>query len=87
MKETSDAQLKSWVLLIAGLIGIGYQQYTGETNWLLLGIFTLMAGVPGATQLFSLIKNSPIVLQSSLSRREQSELDSENAHIDSSEDK
>jgi hypothetical protein len=73
-----DDTLKSWILLVAGLAGIAYQQWTGEVNWLLLLIFTTMTGVPGLAQLFSLIKSSPIVLQSQSSPPEHLESGSEN---------
>lgn len=34
-------------LLIAGTAGIGFQQVTGETDLLLLGIYMTMLGIPG----------------------------------------
>lgn len=63
MSTKRDDTLRSWILLLAGLAGIGYQQYTGETSILLLLIYTLMAGVPGVAGIISLIKTSPTVLQ------------------------
>lgn len=84
MKKETDTKIKSWILLLAGLAGIGYQQYTGEVNWILLLIFTSMTGVPGVATIISLIKNSPIILQSSASRLERSESDSENSPQNSS---
>jgi hypothetical protein len=77
VNKEDDTKLRSWILLLAGLFGIGYQQYTGETNWVLLLIFTSMTGVPGVTSIISLIKSSPIILQSSSSREESSEQESE----------
>jgi hypothetical protein len=65
-----EAKLKSWILLLSGLVGIGYEQYTGKVNWILLLIFTTMTGVPGLASIISLLKNSPIVIQSSLSQQE-----------------
>ena len=86
-KGTDDTKIKSWILLLAGLAGIAYQQWTGEVNWILLLIFTTMTGVPGLTNLISLIKNSPIVLQSSSSRQELLEQDSDSASQSSLEDR
>jgi hypothetical protein len=77
--KKDDTKIKSWVLLVAGLLGIGYQQYTGEKNWILLLIYTSMTGVPGVATIISLIKNSPIVLQSPSSPQEPLESDSENS--------
>lgn len=86
-KDGDDSKLKSWILLAAGMAGIGYQQWTGEVNWILLLIFTSMTGVPGLTSILALIKSSPTILQSSLSQQQRSELDSNNASQNSSEDK
>lgn len=72
MNTSSEEKLKSWILLAAGLFGIGYQQWSGKTDWVLLLIFTAMTGVPGLTKIISLIKTSPIVLQSSLPQQERS---------------
>jgi hypothetical protein len=85
LSEKDDAKLKSWILLGAGLIGIGYQQWTGEVNWILLLILTSMTGVPVVTNLISLLKNTPTVLPSSLSQDAPSELESGNASPNSSE--
>lgn len=84
MNKATDEKLKSWLLLVAGLGGIGYQQWTGEVNWVLLLIFTTMTGVPGVTTLLSLIKNSPIVLPSSSSPPEQPGSESESSSGSSS---
>jgi len=65
-----EARAKSWLLLIAGLAGIGYQQWTGEVNWILLLVFTTMTGIPGIAEIISLIRSSPLVLQSSSSPSE-----------------
>lgn len=80
-----ENRLKRWVLLIAGLAGIAYQQYTGEVNWFLLLIFTSMAGVPGITEIILLIKNSPIVIRSSSSPSEPSESELDSSHSKSLE--
>ena len=85
-KNGDDSKLKSWVLLVAGLAGIGYQQYTGKVNWLLLLTFTIMAGVPSVANILLLLKNSPIVLQSSSSQQEHLEPDSANVSPKSLED-
>jgi hypothetical protein len=66
MNQTREEKAKSWILLIAGMAGIGYQQYTGETDWVLLVIFIAMTGVPGVTTLIALIKTGTTTLQSSL---------------------
>jgi hypothetical protein len=79
VKKETDTKIKSWILLIAGLVGIAYQQYTGEVNWILLLIFTSMTGVPGVATIISLIKNSPIVLQSPSSPPGSSESESDNS--------
>ena len=85
VKKKDDTRVRSWILLIAGLAGIGYEQYTGKVNWFLLLIFSLMAGVPGVANIISLIKNSPIVIQSSSPPLESSESDWDNSQ-DSSGD-
>jgi hypothetical protein len=85
-ESKDDTKLKSWILLIAGLAGMGYQQYTGQINWLLLVIYTSMTGVPGLAILISLIKNSPIILQSSASRQQLLDSDSGSVSQSSSED-
>jgi hypothetical protein len=86
MNSNREEKLKSWLLLIAGMIGIGYQQYTGKTDWVLLLIFTAMTGVPGVTTLISLIKNSPTTLQSLLPQQDVSEQESESSSNESSAD-
>ncbi len=85
-RNRDDDNLKSWVLLIFGLAGIAYQQKTGEVDWLLLAIFTSMAGVPGIARVISLLKNSPTIMQSSLSQEQSSEPDSDNLSQDSSDE-
>jgi hypothetical protein len=85
LSEKDDAKLKSWILLVAGLAGIGYQQWTGEVSWILLLIFTSMTGVPVVTNLISLLRNTPIVLPSSSSQEVPSESGSENASPNISE--
>lgn len=74
-----ETRLKRWLLLLVGLVGIGYQQYTGEVNSFLLLVFTSMVGVPGIAEIISLIKNSPIVIRSSSSPSEHSESDLDNS--------
>lgn len=77
MKKEQDTQLRSWVLLVAGLIGIAYQQWTGDINIVLLLIFSAMTGVPGLAHIISLIRSSPIVIQSSASQQEHAESESD----------
>ncbi len=86
MNSKKEEKLKSWILLIAGMAGIGYQQYTGETDWVLLLIFTAMTGVPGITTLIAIIKNSPTTLQSLLPQQVDSEQESDSLLSNSSED-
>lgn len=74
-----DDKAKSWILLVAGLVGIAYQQYTGDRDWMLLLVFTVMAGIPIPIHLYSLIKNSSTISQLSASQLESSESDSENS--------
>jgi hypothetical protein len=54
---------KDLFLFIGGSVGIGYQQVSGNVNMALLGVFTAMVGVPGLTNLVSLLRgtttNSP----------------------------
>lgn len=84
MKAKDEARIKSWVLLLAGLAGIGYQQWTGESNIILLLIFTAMTGVPGLSEIIYLLRTSPTVLQSSVSQREPLDPGSDIVVIESS---
>lgn len=43
------------MLLIAGLAGIGYQQYTERVVWPLLAVYAVMIGLPGAQALLALL--------------------------------
>lgn len=74
--ERRSALAKEWILLLAGLAGIGYQMITDNVNIALLLVCTAMTGVPGLAHVLSLIRNSPIVLQSSSSPPDYSELES-----------
>lgn len=78
MKPNRIAIAKDLILFFGGLCGIAYQQITNNVNIVLLVIFTAMTGVPGLTNIISLVKNSPIVLPSSSQalERPESELDS-----------
>ncbi len=89
MEKSQNKKLRSWGLLLFGLGGITYQQWTGETNGLLLLIYTSMIGVPGLTDVLSLLENSPTVMRSSLSRRSERVSDSDNSldTTDSRDDK
>jgi hypothetical protein len=82
-----ENRLKSWILLLAGLAGMAYQQLTHNVNLVLLLVFTAMTGVPGLANIISLIKNSPIVLQSYSSQPEPLEQDSGNVSQGLSGDK
>lgn len=83
MSAQKEDRLKSWILLLAGLSGIGYQQYTGKTDWMLLLIFTVMTGVPGVTTIISLLRSSQTTLQSSLPPSEESAQGSESSRTTS----
>lgn len=85
MNTNREEKLKSWLLLIAGMAGIGYQQYTGKTDWVLLLIFTAMTGVPGVTSVITLLKNSTTMLQSSIPPSPPLELESPSSLDTSSE--
>jgi hypothetical protein len=85
--ERKAAMVKEWLLLIAGLAGIGYQLITDNVNIVLLIVFTAMAGVPGLANLISLFRNSSTVLQSVSSPQESAELESGNSLPSSSEDR
>ena len=69
---------KDLVLFIGGLAGIGYQQVTQNVNPYLLLVFSLMAGIPGVTNLIMLIRGSPTDTQSLSSPPTQQEQDSQN---------
>lgn len=71
------AIVKDLTLFFGGLAGIAYQQLTGNVNMVLLMVFTAMTGVPGLTNIISLIRNSPTVLRSSSQAPEPSESDSD----------
>jgi hypothetical protein len=81
--ERKSALVKEWLLLLAGLAGITYQLITGEINLALLLVFTAMTGVPGLAHVLSLIRNSPIVLQSPSPQPESQGLESGNASLNS----
>jgi hypothetical protein len=68
---------KDVALFVAGLGGIVYQLLTGEVDIALLTVFTAMTGVPGLTNLVSLLRNgSGITSPPSTSQPAQSEPDS-----------
>jgi hypothetical protein len=46
------------LLFVGGMVGIGYQTITGDVNYALLGVFTAMTGVPGLTNMISLVRGS-----------------------------
>jgi hypothetical protein len=80
MNAEKEARVKSWVLMAGGMAGIGYQQYIGKTDLVLLLIFIALIGVPGYTEILSILRGS----QSSLSQPVDSELDSPSSSSDSS---
>ena len=65
--------LRDFLMFIGGMVGIGVQQYLAsqgaKPNLMFLAIFTLMTGVPGATNLIGLFRSqSRIESLSSLSQ-------------------
>lgn len=52
---------KDVIMFLGGMTGIGFQQYLSikghAPNLLFLGIFTLMTGIPGATNLIGLFRS------------------------------
>lgn len=74
--ERRIAIAKDLILFFGGLAGIGYQQISGDVNTLLLVIFTAMTGVPGLTNLISLLRGTPIELEQRSSPSESSDSNS-----------
>lgn len=69
---------KDFIMFLGGMAGIGFQQYLStngqEPNLLFLGIFTLMTGIPGATNLIGLFRSQQrIESQSSSSVQQDSQ--------------
>lgn len=81
--ERKQEIVREWILLVAGLAGIGYQLVMNSVDIVLLIVFTAMAGVPGLANLISLFRNSSNVLQSSLAQQQPSDLESENVSSES----
>lgn len=50
------AVTKDIILFVLGVGGIVYQLVTGNVNFGLLAVFTAMAGVPGVTNMISLLR-------------------------------
>lgn len=46
------------LLFVGGMTGIGYMTVSGNVNLALLAVFTAMTGVPGLTNMISLIRGS-----------------------------
>jgi uncharacterized membrane protein len=79
---------KDLVMFLGGMAGIAFQQYLSsqgqKPNLLFLGIFTLMTGVPGATNLIGLFRSQQRIesLQSSSAPSEYpSELGSSSQNV------
>lgn len=70
---------KDLILFLGGLAGIAYQQITGNVNTLLLVIFTAMVGIPGLTNLVTLLRGTTIALPSQSQVQPHSELESDNS--------
>lgn len=73
MTTQKESKLKSWVLLVAGIVGIGHQQYTGQKDLVMLAIYIAMVGIPGYTEISSLLKSFITALPSSTSQQVDSE--------------
>lgn len=70
--------IRDVILFIVGVGGIVYQLITGEVNFALLAVFTAMTGVPGLTNMISLLRGGlGTVSPSSLPAPEHSESDSQ----------
>lgn len=54
--ERRIAIIRDQVLFLGGLAGIGYQQLTGNVSTTLLIVFTTMIGLPGLTNVISLLR-------------------------------
>jgi uncharacterized membrane protein HdeD (DUF308 family) len=50
--------LRDVVLLLVGVFGILHQEITGQANPLLLGVYTTLLGIPGATSALALLKGT-----------------------------
>lgn len=50
--------VKDTILFVFGIGGIIWQTVTGDVNYALLGVFTAMVGVPGFTNMVTLIRGS-----------------------------
>lgn len=77
--ERTIVIVKDVLLFGTGLAGIVYQQVTGEVHPLLLAVFTIMVGLPGALALWTLRGNSFTASQSSESQSQPSPPDSRNS--------
>ncbi len=53
---TTFVAVRDAVLLAAGVLGIGYQQLTGDVNNVLLGVYMTMIGIPGLSSGLWLLK-------------------------------
>lgn len=71
--ERRIAIAKDLILFFGGLVGIGYQQVTGDVNTVLLIIFTAMTGVPGLTNLVAILRGSATESESQSRVSEQSD--------------
>lgn len=72
------AVFRDLLLLVFGLAGIGYQQVSGDVNFVLLAVFTTMTGIPGLINLIPLLRGLPTNSRSSqpVSPQPESESDS-----------
>lgn len=84
MTTQKESKLKTWVLLVAGIAGIGHQQYTGQKDLVMLAIYIAMVGIPGYTEISSLLKSFITALPSSTSPPQELEQDSSSLPSESS---
>lgn len=54
-RPTAGRVSRDTVLFVAGLAGIGWQQYTERVVWPLLVVYGVMVGLPGAQALLALL--------------------------------
>ena len=50
--------LRDLSLLAVGVIGLLHQEFTGQANPWLLGVYTAILGVPGAANVIAILKNT-----------------------------
>lgn len=87
MKTNLITIIKDLVLFFGGLAGIAYQQITNNVNPILLIVFTAMAGVPGITNIITLVRTLPTALPSQEHHSASSQSESSTSLPSSHDDK